>query len=82
MTFETGELTRCSGGNHYRLPITIGQTTRTLHFSRDELEGEPPASLEEAKREILNRLCSAVKEASATTFAQARTALENKTFKV
>lgn len=85
MTFTTGDtLAREGGGGckHLTLPITIGGVTRSLRFTMDELADEPPASIEEARRDILDRLRSAAKEANANTFAELRTALQSKTFKV
>lgn len=79
MQFDTGTLTRCAGGNHYKLPIVIGGATKTLEFTKDDLEGEPPATVAEARLDILTRLRSAAKEAGATTFSQTKTAIENKT---
>lgn len=85
MTFTTGNtLARESGAScsHLTLAITIGGNTRTLRFTLDELQGEPPASVEQAKEWILARLRSAAKEAGAATFAQVRSALESKTFQI
>jgi len=82
VTFTTDTLSRCAGNNHVAVDVTIGATTRTLRFTLSELQGEPPDTLEEARREILDRLRSAAKEANATTWAQLQAALNNKTFKV
>lgn len=82
MRFTTGTLTRCAGGNHYELPITIGGNTRTLRLTKDEAEGEPPANIDEARDSIISRLRSAYKELDAVTFADVRTAVSGKTFKV
>lgn len=79
MQFSTGVLTRCAGQNHYQLPVTIGGRTVTLHVTRDEMASDPPESLEEAREMIITRLRSAIKEAGASTFAQVKTAIENKT---
>lgn len=82
MQFTTGQLTRCSGGGHYELPATVGGSTKTLRFTRDEFQGEPPEDAEAARDAILSRLRSAAKEANASTWAQVQTAVESKSFKV
>ena len=85
MTFSTGDtLAREGGGSckHLKLPITISGVTRTLRFTVDELQGDPPADIAEARTAILDRLRSAAKEAGASTLTQLKTALESKTFQV
>lgn len=82
MTFTTGTLTRCSGGNHYSLQVTIAGNVRTFKFDSTELQADPPADIAEARAAILTRLVSAAKEAGANTFAEVKTAIESKTFKV
>lgn len=84
MTFTTGPtLSRCQvGGIHYELDVTINSVTRILKCTADEFQQDPPAELEAGREAILDRLRSAVKEANATTFAQIRAAVENKTFKI
>lgn len=83
MQFDTGTLGRCQvGGSHYTLPITILGVTKTMSFTLDDLQGDPPADIQEARIAILDRLRSAAKEAGATTFAQLGTAINSKTFKV
>lgn len=82
MQFTTGNLSRCAGNGHYELPITVSGNTKTLRFTRDEFEGEPPADAEQARDAILGRLRSAAKEANANTWVQFQAAVESKTFKV
>lgn len=83
MQFTTGAtLSRCAGNNHLAIDVTVGGITKALRFTLGELQGEPPDTLEEVRREVLDRLRSAAKEANATTFTQLRTALEAKTFRI
>ena len=83
MTFTVNTLTRCSGQNHYTVNLTFaGGPTVNLKVDKGEMDFDPMADKDAARQEIVDRLRSAVKEANATTFAQARTALETKTFKV
>jgi hypothetical protein len=81
MTFTVNSLTRCAGQNHYRLNITVGAQTFDLHLERSEMERDF-ADRDEAREALVDRLRSAVKEANANNFAQARAALEGNTFKV
>lgn len=80
MVGTTGTITRCSGGNHYNLPITVGQRTITLHFTPEELQGDPRDDPEQLRELFLQRIRSAIIESGASTLAQRRAALENKTF--
>jgi len=83
MTFTVGTLTRCAGQNHYAVTLTFASgATATLRFNRGDLDLDPAADVSAAREAILDRLRSAGKEAGASTFAQWRTALETKTFKV
>lgn len=81
MQLTTGTATRCSGGGHYQLPVTIGGVERTLHFTREDLERNF-SDMEGAREAILDRLRSAIKEAGATTLVQIRNAISSKTFHV
>jgi hypothetical protein len=81
MRFTVNALNRCSGQSHYHVNITVNGVARQLHFTREELQDEI-SDFDEARARVLIRLRSAVKEANATTFAQARTALETKEFQV
>lgn len=80
MVFTTGTITRCSGGSHYQLPVTVGQRTVTMHFTPEELAGDPATDPEQVREAVLQRIRSAIIEADARTLAQRRAALENKTF--
>ena len=83
MTFTVNTLTRCVGQSHYTINLTFASgPTVNFQTTLDEMSFDPAADLEETRQEILDRLRSAVKEANANNFAQARTALEGKTFKV
>ena len=84
MVFTTGTISTCAGGNHLSLPITISGNTRTLNFTMDELRGDPPANLAEAREAILTRLRSAVKEfvTGSPTSLEVQLAINNKTFQV
>lgn len=83
MEIQTGVATQCSGGGHYHLPVTIGGETFTLVFDRADLQNDPDEPRgEQARERLLHRVRSAIKEAGATTPAQARTAISNKTFHV
>jgi hypothetical protein len=82
MTFSTGTLSRCAGGSHFELPITIGGVTRTLSFSRDEFIGDPPADISAAREAILSRLRSAAKEAGASTLPQIQAAIGSISFQI
>lgn len=76
MTFTITEITRCGGGGHLTFTVQIGAQTRTI-----EVEGldKEPDDLREA---FSTRVRSAVKEASANTWVEARAALINKEFKI
>lgn len=69
MTFQTGVLSACPGGEHLTIPITINGVTRDFHFNRDA---------------ILRRMRSAVLEGTtgSPTPLQVRQAVSNKTFEV
>jgi hypothetical protein len=84
MTFTiTGTITRCAGLNHYQVPVELGNgVTGTLHIMKSELEYEPASDLIETRERMVARMVSAGKELNAVTFAQWRTALELKTFKL
>jgi hypothetical protein len=81
MTFTTGTLTRCAGGNHYYLPIVIGGVTKILPFNKDDLVVDL-ADFDAAKAAVLARVRSAAKEAGVNTFAQAVAVVSGKTFQV
>lgn len=78
MTLTITEVTRCSGLNHYHFTVDIAGQTHELVFNRSDFDLEP----KELEQAFLNRVRSAVKEAGATTFAQARVAVLNKEFKL
>lgn len=83
MQFTTGTLTRCAGGNHVEIPITIqGGPSGILKTSVDEFLNDPINSLEEARNAIIARLRSLRKESGAVTWVQTKAALENKTLQV
>jgi hypothetical protein len=80
MTFTINSITRPGVCDHYVLNVTIGGVARNIRTSKQEvMDYEPGDDLESL---ALARLRSAVKEANAGNFAQVRTALEGKTFKV
>lgn len=60
MLFTVGTITQCAGGNHRHIPITVGQVTRTITITREDM-----ATDTEAEEAILNRIRSALKEGSA-----------------
>lgn len=78
MTFTVSSLSRCSGGNHYKLAVTVGAVTYTINLARSDLALDPT----EVPDAVLARCRSAAKEAGATTFAAADSALTGKTFQV
>lgn len=86
MRFTINSLDRCpgpdgAGGNHYRMSVTgPGGATRTLHFSKAELEAVVAGDIELVKQAIIARCRIAVREAGATTWLQAKLALELRTF--
>lgn len=82
MQFTINALNRCDGGNHIFLTLTLGGGTHTFTLEQSDLDLDPPDNLSEAREMIMTRLRSAIKEAGATTPAQIRIALLNKTFKV
>lgn len=82
MQFSIGTITRCTGQSHYHVPITIDGVTRVLETSVPELQAAAPLDHASAREMILGRIRSALLEANALTFAQARAALEGKAFKV
>lgn len=82
MEFTTGTATRCSGGNHYSIPITINGVTRDFNFTPDDIQEVIDAGHDNRREQILTRLISAVKESGATTLVQIRNAISSKTFRV
>jgi hypothetical protein len=78
MTFTITEITRCAGLNHYRCVVTVNGVQRNIVVTKDDLGLEP----DEVEMSFLARIRSAVKEAGAITYAQARTALINKEFQL
>lgn len=84
MTFTTGTLTACSGGEHLTLPVTVNGVTRDLKFTRGEALDAGPDTFDELRSAILARLRSAVLEATAgsPTPLQVRNAVSGKTFEV
>jgi hypothetical protein len=83
VTFTINSITRCAGGGHYDVTITLGNgQSGTLHTTKDELAGDPPASIAEARDAVLDRIRSALKEANAATWANIQSALVGQTFKV
>jgi hypothetical protein len=83
MTFTINNLTRCPGGNHYELTLTFeGGPTVTLETTKQEMDHDPAADRNEARREIIDRVRSEIKERAVTTFAQIQTLLIGQTFKV
>lgn len=82
MTFHVNLLSRCSAsGIHYPLEVVIGAQTHVIEMTKDDMELDF-ATKDDAKEAIIARVRSAVKEANATTFAQAKVALEGKDFKL
>lgn len=84
-----GQITRASGPgcNHYLVPLTDGEVSKTLHTSLAEIQAAAPSTIEEAREAIIARLRSAILEYLAAnelplTFANVRAALEGKTFRV
>lgn len=79
MNFNISEITRCAGNGHYHCTVSVnGGPSRTITVLQADLQLDP----EDLETAFLNRVRSAVKEASATTFAQARTAVIGKDFKI
>lgn len=78
MTFTITEITRCEGQGHWIFTVDVDGNTRTVTLNRDDF-GLDPEDLETA---FLTRVRSAVKEAGATTYAQARAAVINHEFKL
>lgn len=80
MTFTVTVNSVCSGGNHLHCTLTVGGNSYPLTLSRDDLNVD--YTREEALEAIVARLRSKVKEASASTYNQIKTALEGQTFKI
>jgi hypothetical protein len=78
MTFSITEITRCAGNNHWTFTATANGETRVFELQKSDMDMEPG----ELKSAALNRIRSALLEANASTFAQARTALINQNFKI
>lgn len=81
MTILVNTLTRCAGQGHYTVNVTIGGQTFDVSATLQDMQVDF-STWEEAKQAGIDRLRSAAKEANAVTFAQVRTALEGKTFKI
>jgi hypothetical protein len=82
MTFTTGTASRCAGGNHYEIPVTVNGVTETLQFKKAEIDDLDIDNKEEFRQVVARRLKSAILEANATTLPQQSAAISNKTFKV
>jgi hypothetical protein len=82
MQFTITNVTMCSGGNHILITATVGGVTRTIQTDLEELKGIQENSDSNLRLAGLARVISAIKESGATTNAQRRTALLNKTFEV
>lgn len=82
MTFTTGTLTACAGGEHLTLPVTINGVTRNFTTSRQEFQAAAPEGFDDVRAAILSRLRSAVLEADATTPVAIRNAVSGKSFEV
>ena len=84
MQIVTGTLTACSGGEHLSLPVTVSGVQRTVTFTKSEILGMEPTTVEEARAALLSRIRSAVLEATTgkPTPLQVRNAVSGKTFKV
>jgi hypothetical protein len=83
MTFTTGVSSRCAGGNHYEIPVTVNGNTRTLHFTAQEIADVAEIEdFQEFRRRVLGRLVSAIREADVVTLPQMAAAINNKTFEV
>jgi hypothetical protein len=84
MQITTGTLTACGGGEHLRIPVTIGGVTRDFTFTKDEAIQAGPDGFQELRPAILSRLRSAVLEATTGNPPplQVRNAVSNKTFEV
>jgi len=80
MTFTVAVNNACTGGNHLHCTLTIGGNTYPLTLSREDLLVD--YTREEAEQAVIARLRSRVKESSASTFNQIKTALEGQTFKI
>jgi len=78
MTFTINEITRCAGTNHWDFTVTVNSQTRTFQLEKADLDREPG----DLTKAGLTRVRSALLEAGATTWAEARTALIGKEFKV
>lgn len=78
MQFTVNTLTRCTGGDHYHLNITVGAETFTVSFLRQELSLDK----DDRKDAILNRVRSFAKEGGYSTFAALRTAIQGQSFQV
>ena len=68
----------CAGGNHIRLTVTSGAKTFPLELTKQDFALE----LEDIERDVAILLRSFVKESGLTNWAQIKTAIEAKTFKV
>lgn len=80
MQFTTGLLTACPGGEHLKLPVTIGGNEHELVTTKQEVTSASPEGFSEIRSALIARLRSAVFEAGASTPLQVRNAVSNKTF--
>lgn len=80
MTFTINTITRPAACDHFHFNVTINGTTKTVVVRRqDIMEREPDENFEEL---TFAHIRSHLKENNITTLAQAKTALEGKTFKL
>ena len=82
MQFTVNSLTRCGGQGHWTVIITVAGEQHRIETTPAEMQFDPGENINETRQRVLERLRSASKEAGAATFAQARTALEGKTYQL
>jgi hypothetical protein len=83
MQFTINTVTRCTGLNHIRIAVTLGNgQTGTINTDVDELAKEPPESVTDAKDKMLDRIRSAIREGNMNNFTQIKSGLEGDTYKV
>lgn len=82
MTFTIGTISRCAGGQHVTIPVTVGAVTVNLQITLGQLQDAAPNSVDEAREKVIGRIRSQLLEQNAANWAQVQNALNGETFEI